>query len=128
MREKKSFMPPQMPGDFERLLWDRVPADLRGKVVSLDELNSLFPKNDSYSAISVIKENSWYKIYGRSCKARYPIRIAYQCKKCNAIIIGMPEMIEEDSIGEMPLCGREGYSLYCKRCNNLLEDITIKAS
>lgn len=117
--EIKGFMP-RSRGNFESLLWKTdIDPKLNGKIVSLDELVKLFPSDDNFSEVTLIEDNRLYNVYGRKYKNLMSEKLAYECKHCNSIIIGMPISDEEDTIG--PLCGRRGYSLECGHCHSELK-------
>lgn len=126
-----SLAPPSLPSDMERLKWEEVPSNLEGRVVSLDELIALFPEVSPFSGIQVLEDAKNYRVYGRKRQDTTSFAdqyLAYECKKCKAIIIGSPEIQDEDSIGCSPLAGRVGYDLSCKQCYARLEDVTLEMS
>ncbi|MEK6816368.1 MAG: hypothetical protein AABY09_02040, partial [Nanoarchaeota archaeon] len=114
-----SLVPKPLPSVQERCKWLNVPAGLEGAIVkSLDELEALFPKSDEDSEMRVLEDNAKYIVYGRE-KLGYGLveSLAYQCKNCSQIIVGMPVIHDDTSIGlNLPLAGREGYDMYCSKC------------
>lgn len=120
-----TLAPPNRHGDMERIFWSNVPVNLRGKVVSLDELKKLFPENQDYHPVEKLEEDNKHATYGRRTK---PITfhefLAYECKSCQKLIIGPPRIKDENTIGQQPLCGREGYNVYCTNCHTELKEST----
>jgi hypothetical protein len=114
--QKKSFMPPSRWSDLERCFWAGIPQEHRGKKMSLDELKKLFPKTDDLDDVEILQDNENYRVYGQKDKTNSQRRLAYQCKHCESIIVGMPEVNEFNDLGVQPLAGRRGYSLSCKEC------------
>lgn len=129
---KTSFMPPRRHSDSEYVKWQTVPRDLKGKHVSLDELEALFPEDDRHSGIKVIREDERHAIYGHTIltpgKYDFTTQLAYGCKTCNGIFVGHPVIVDENSIGIQPLAGREGYDANCIRCHSRLYESTWKVS
>ncbi len=129
-----SLAPPSLPSDMERLKWEEVPSNLEGRVVSLDELVALFPEVSQFSGIQVLEDAKNYRVYGRKRQDTSFFAdqyLAYGCKKCNIIMVGSPEIKDEDSINiedSQPLAGRRGYDLSCKQCYARLEDVTFELS
>lgn len=126
-----SLAPPSLPSDMERLKWEEVPSNLEGRVVSLDELIALFPEVSPFSGIQVLEDAKNYRVYGRKRQDTTFFAdqyLAYECKKCNSLVIGSPNINDEDSIGCSPLVGRVGYDLSCKQCYARLEDVTLELS
>ena len=128
-----SLAPPSLPSDLERLKWERrsFPSDLEGRVVSLDELVALFPEVNHFSGIQVLEDAENYRVYGRKRQDTIFFAdqyLAYECKKCNSLVIGSPNISDEDSIGCSPLAGRRGYDLSCKHCYARLEYVTFELS
>jgi hypothetical protein len=127
-----TMMPKPKPGDFERLKWSRAPRDLEGRVLSMKELQERFPSSDGYSEIRLLKDERGYKILGRvygDGHLGFPQYIAYECKGCNKLVAGRPEIVDDTSIElGIPLTGREGYDLYCRNCQAHLDGKTLKMS
>ena len=116
------MLPPSKPADEERRRW--IATNLEGRVVSVEELKKLFPKQGNLPEIGVTKDTETYKVYGRVLK-----NLAYECKSCNTVVVGSPNIEDDTSIElGMPLAGRSGYDLYCKQCHAHLEDVTLEMS
>lgn len=123
------WIPDEKPGDDQRSRWKNVPQDLEGMVVSEKELKKVFPADKHYGDVVTLKEvtanvGCGYKVYGQRSKEQgLPRFLAYQCGRCHEIRIGSPEIRDDDSIHEGEfLAGSEGYTVYCKGCNSLLEE------
>lgn len=114
---RRELVPRQNYGNFEKGLWKTdIDPKINGKIVSLDELVKLFPSDDNFSELFVSGGNDNYFSYARQYKlSKLTECVAYQCKQCNSLIVGMPVLGEEDSLG--PLVGRRGSSLECKHCH-----------
>ena len=122
-----SLIPPSMPGDMERLLWESVPRELQGRVTSLKELPGLFP-NFSDRDIVILSTGRNHAVYGVKI-SRFPTYLAYDCFNCDKIILGPPRINDDVSIRMgMPLAGREGFDAYCANCSIKLYGHTFKMS
>lgn len=113
----RGLVPRQNYGNIEKAFWKTdIDSKINGEVVSLDKLKEYFPADENFSEADLIEDNQRYKVYGRTYKnLRMPEKVAYECKQCNSLIVGMPVFGEEDGIG--PLAGRRGSSLECKHCH-----------
>jgi hypothetical protein len=120
---------PQL-GDTERLNWEGIPSELEGRVVSLEELKKLFPAEGGVSEVGVLEDNKNYRVYGRKRGEMVLLPLlAYECKRCNAFVIGPPKITDEDSIHSgRHLTGRRGYDIYCSNCNAHIKEFTFERS
>ncbi len=126
-----SMLPEPKPSDSERMKWENVPPDLVGRIVSLEELRATFPPDETYREIELLKQGEKYSVYGGRLLKRPGVSepLAYQCLNCQTIMIGPPEITDENTInGKHPFTGRVGYDLYCKKCKFHLEDRTLELS
>jgi len=102
-------------GNIERLLWQRVPNDIEGKKVDIQELSIFFPENDTFYGVQLIKSERKYNIYGRKQRnSEYAEFIAYWCMACKNLVGGAPKIIDASDHG--------GYSTYCRVCNTILQE------
>lgn len=126
---------PVKPSHFERIKWQNVSSEYSGKIVSLDGLKKIFPADEKYSEVEVLREEDNYVVYGRKYKAiKKPSFlledfIAYHCNFCSELIIGPPKIVDDLSIRNgIPLSGRKGYDIYCRNCGSRLYEHTIAVS
>ena len=119
----KIFEDGSKPGDSERNRWEQFPKGLKGKIISRDELNEIFPKEGNWSKIKVISANKAYTVYGRRKKdgLKFDLPLAYDCNNCDNIILGPPRIEDDESINDgVPLSGSLGYDSYCTNCDHRL--------
>ena len=127
------MLPDPLPGDIERARWKNVPHDLAGRVVSLNQLEHSFPEDGEHGPIGLLEDMEHHSENGRKRKGTHPygIHVAYECKACRKITIGSPRIVDDTSLnapGTPPLCGREGYDVYCGQCNHQFEEHIWAAS
>jgi len=114
-------------GDFEKARWTEIP-DLKGKVMTLEELDTMFPSEGNLSSVTVLEEGPKYEILGRTKKIgthSIPQPLAYRCNSCGNIYMGPPEIIDLSTMGT--LSGKESYELYCPK-GHMFKEYTYNES
>jgi hypothetical protein len=121
------FMPPAKSSNGEYYNWVETPPGLEGMIVSLDELNHFFPSKPGESEIEVTEEHDNYLVYGKQIGEgpfKFIQNMAYQCKKCDEIIVGHPIIKDKISIYEESSERNNGHDMYCRNCTNHLKSKT----
>lgn len=123
---------------FELSKWDQIPKEQRGrKIASLSELKKIFPENQMYSQINLMKGFGGCKIYLQENKyaevdgskiGGFERYLAYDCPNCG-IVVGPPKIDDLNNIPHEPsLFEKEGYSSRCINCGVQLGEVTLKSS
>ena len=139
MIEKRSIMSKPGPASLELSLWTAAPKELTGKEISLERLEELFPEGINDTGVDLLEKKEKYNIIGKLKEHKSHTgeswieeqRLAYQCNKCEKIIIGPPNIYEQNDFANgtaQPLAGREGYDLFCHNCGEYFDGETFKAS
>lgn len=125
-----SMVPPRMPGDMERLFWEEVPFEIKGRVLKTEEeFKEFFPADEFYGDVKLV--NRRYPVYVRTYKndSYTGPGVGYNCPRCKQIIIGSPLIQDDNSIKlGIPLCGGEGYDVSCAKCYYPLDEGTLAIS
>lgn len=116
-------------GDIERARWFVPGRRNYGLIVRVEELEELFPEDDSYRVVCSFVDcrdfGLKYVLFGRESKADriFDQRVAYQCDECDNVFVGPPNIIDFDSFDATGSYKRKGYDLYCLDCCSHLNRI-----
>lgn len=113
------------PSDIERALWFDIPPGKAGIVTSIRELYELFPANERYCALEILRNCTNGVVYGqKSLRARImPRSLAYECGSCKKVVLGPPTIQDR-----LPPRNRTGYDLHCAQCTAQIDSVDIAVS
>ena len=107
-------------GNKERSSWIKVKC-LR--VVTVSDLEVMFPENDSFSSLEIVKREERYCLYGRKSKRHSSDKkVAYCCYDCNKVYLGPPRKSDDILLRNASSKSMQrGCKVFCRGCGSGLD-------